>query len=315
VLNVSEGRVLDHLERSLAGEGYSIFAGLPLKRVIEEDSGDALTYEEKQMLLHGELDFAIVSRGDGNTIVFGIEFDGPYHENPERQAKDRVKDGLCFRAGVPLIRIRPEAIEPKEQITLLEWILDGYLFYRRERKGKIQDLIDYWTDKWRNGDSEFPPGDAAVALHTIVPFPASETIRERLRTRYEIWTQPTIGFPWEQEQEIREGLERFFDKLSAYNEAPLKLIDVHRLHALFPDEDDEDKGEEEVPDDFRLAVVRESEPIYVAEAPIDWSPQPILTQAPAAERIGTWMWAVDVALAEYRAFVRLSDGPIARWCE
>lgn len=311
VLNVSEGRVLDQLERTLGGEGYSIFAGLPLKKVIEGESADSLTYDENAMLLHGELDFAVINRGGGNSIVFAIEFDGPYHETPQRQEKDRVKDQLCYRASVPLIRIRPEAIEPKEQISLLEWILDGYLFYRRERKGKVQELVDYWIDRSahaaRKREADLPVGDAAMALHTIVPFPASGKVRDRLRTRYDIRTQPTTGFPWEQEQEGPEEMRRFFDKLHAYNAAPLKLID---LNQSLPDEDDEGEGERELPDDYRLALLRGDDPIYVAEVPIDWSPQPIPSQAPAAARTGTWMWAVDVALAEYRALRE-----IERWAE
>lgn len=53
VLNRSEQRTLDLLERSLLGKGYRVYTQMPLKRLMKADAQDDLTYEEKRMLLHG----------------------------------------------------------------------------------------------------------------------------------------------------------------------------------------------------------------------------------------------------------------------
>jgi len=311
VLSRSEQKALDLLERSLSGEGYAVYANLPLRKVMEATPGDDLSWEQESMLRRGELDFVVANRDEGFSVAFAVEYDSAYHEQPERAAKDRTKDLLCFNARIPLVRVREQAIGEREQITALEWMLDCFRLLQTDR-GRVEEVRDYLD--YRSEEYGEPPGDLGLAVHILNPFPASERVRARLRSRYDIRSFPR-GEPW---SPARESFQARLAALNEFNEADLQLTDLNHLEQ-FDDDYEPPSVEERVraaldpaerETTFRLGVWRPKEKqfAYEAEVPIDWSPQHIVAQAFAAERTGSWLWAVDVALAEYRA---LTD--VDRW--
>jgi Protein of unknown function (DUF2726) len=177
------------------------------------------------MLKWGELDFLVVNREGGFGIAFGVEFDGPYHDRPERAAKDRIKDELLLRADIPLVRVPDSAPGEREQITLLEWVVECFLILRTRRadvEATVKDLRQRWADQAadaiRKGEVSpeapvpFLPFTTVGAIVRMNPFPAIAAVRQRLEDRYGI---VGFGFPdepvtgYETSEEMGAAFERF----------------------------------------------------------------------------------------------------------
>jgi Protein of unknown function (DUF2726) len=320
LLSRSEEKALDLLERSLFGRGYRVYVLVPLRKLIDPET-TVLRPEQRRMLDRGEVDFLIVNRDEGLRVEFALEFDGhPAHRNdPDRRAADRVKDALCLRAGLPLVRVDPEAIGEREQVTLIDWLIDCFRLLRSdpERVETVRvHLNERDADVAADTGDRRAPVDLAVALHMLNPFPATVEIRERLWRRYQIASQPTEDLeplPLNDE-DARQRLDDFTARLERWGRAPLKLYDMNRPPSLVPSEEDHDELEVARgplnPNVFQLGLWNDFQSgfAYVARAPIRWAAQPLWAQLLAAERIGSWRWAIDVALAEYEA---LAD--IERW--
>jgi hypothetical protein len=96
--------------------------------------------------------------------------------------------------------------------------------------------------------------------------------------------------------------------------APLKLLDLNQLERLFENEDEEEDWAADRggwPNEYRLGLARTSAEVallHIATVPIHWSPEDLSAQVQAAYSVGSWMWAVDVALAEY-----VAHADIERW--
>ena len=70
--------------------------------------------------------------------------------------------------GDPLIRIRGSAIGEKEQITILEWILDCFRILRRERQ-RLEQLVGYFADMSAEAAEEGryrPVGDLGLRMES-----------------------------------------------------------------------------------------------------------------------------------------------------
>lgn len=321
LLSRSEERALELLERSLLGESYRVYVLVPLRKLIEADEDETLDEAQRRMLTFGEVDFLVVDRRAGVVPVFAVEFDGhPSHRTPEGAARDEVKDLLLARAGIPLLRIPDEALGEKEQITLLEWIVDCFRF-RITHAAAIRQRLDYWgyQSQERLRETGRPYYfDEALAVHALNPFPATNAIKSRLKERFGLL--PPLEFegvdrPYTADERVlqREALASHAAKLREYVAAPLVIHDPNQAR----DELDEDGKQEpaEPPDEYVLFVVRPTktcgpEIVYRAAVPIRWSSQHRASQAVAAMRTGTWVWAVDVALAEYLALAE-----IERWAD
>ena len=64
------------------------------------------------LLLSSHVDFYISARGS-DPSPFGLELDGPHHTNPwncRQHVRDKKKNLLFCRSGLPLVRVRPKVI-------------------------------------------------------------------------------------------------------------------------------------------------------------------------------------------------------------
>lgn len=67
--------------------------------------GGLLTSDEERIRSTSSVDILVHSSPPLNLPLLAVEFDGPYHEHPDQQRKDRFKDAVLSRYGIPLIRI------------------------------------------------------------------------------------------------------------------------------------------------------------------------------------------------------------------
>lgn len=129
-LNRSESLTLDQLERVLGGTPYAVSPKTRVKDVV--DPGEHATLPERR-IVWGHFDFLVFNRVSGQP-EFAVEFDGPTHCDPDQAERDRAKDELCLREGLPILRIGTDDIAPREQCSLLEWLLERFVGHRQAQQ-------------------------------------------------------------------------------------------------------------------------------------------------------------------------------------
>jgi hypothetical protein len=139
IMNVSEV-IVDKELRSIADENdLRVYAKMRLSDVIDDDD----YYLERELFSYytrSHFDFTVTS--PEQKPVMAIEFDGPYHNDPEQIARDAKKDRLCKQAGLPILRINANHVLRKYRgMTLLRWIIEVIKaqewFYKAQEEGQI----------------------------------------------------------------------------------------------------------------------------------------------------------------------------------
>jgi hypothetical protein len=88
---------------------------------------DVIDIARAEAIVGRELDYAFRSHFDLVLInsatllpIAAVELDGQQHESdPLTQARDRLKDSLCHKAGMPLVRVRWGAWQALESLVPL----------------------------------------------------------------------------------------------------------------------------------------------------------------------------------------------------
>lgn len=137
LLNSSERKVNSILRRRLAST-YEIQPHVRLSDAIKKDEGEWLEQEEFRILHGAHLDFLVTTAI--TDPVLAVEFDGPSHDDPRRHADDVIKNRLCRKANLPLLRLRAPEITVHDRITLFDYVLDRFLCWEGQ-KGSIRNEI------------------------------------------------------------------------------------------------------------------------------------------------------------------------------
>lgn len=87
--------------------------------------GSGIDDQHYRYALQAHFDF-LVADADGSPL-FAVEFDGRGHATPEAQARDRVKNALCERFELPLLRVNRLYLTPSySNWDLLRWFCTVY---------------------------------------------------------------------------------------------------------------------------------------------------------------------------------------------
>lgn len=186
-----------------------------LADVVAKDDDDWLSHDEFEYLKAAHLDFVVVNAA-GDPIL-AVEFDGPSHNDPEGIARDVIKNRLCKKARVELLRIRGEEIATHEQVTVLDYMLELFISWPREEGAIARDIQDFITEAEPDG---IHPDDLDPALWFRLrhPFRPKKTVMHRLLHRYNIDT---------------------FGTSARTSKTPRMICEVHPI-ALGPDKDNEE---------------------------------------------------------------------------
>ena len=76
---------------------------------------DDLTDDERKYFFTGIIDFVIFDQAEGFKPLHFFELDSPFHDNPESQRKDKMKDSILAKAGVRIRRVRKQDKNINEQ--------------------------------------------------------------------------------------------------------------------------------------------------------------------------------------------------------
>ena len=74
-----------------------------------------LTRSEFASYLSGHVDCCVISTATDCALI-AFEFDSPFHDQPEVQAKDLIKNRIFQLGGVPLVRLRRDGVVGMDQI-------------------------------------------------------------------------------------------------------------------------------------------------------------------------------------------------------
>jgi hypothetical protein len=139
VLNTSEEIVLKELSSIAAENTLRVFPMMRLSDVIEKED-TYLEHDYFSLYTRSHFDFLITS--PEARPFMAVEFDGPFHDNPEQMECDEKKNALCRQAGLPILRINANHVLRKYRgMTLLRWIIEviqcQQWFNSAQEKGEV----------------------------------------------------------------------------------------------------------------------------------------------------------------------------------
>jgi len=164
------------LEQAVANEGGRINPKVRLADIVNLDAirnQNSLTSSELSSALRMSFDFLVT---DENSVpLFAVEYDGPQHRSdPEVVRRDRLKNRLCEEAGLQLLRIESEYLEPVGRFsTMVQWLAELRLlevkFDEAQASGQIPINEPFTTlTMWgREGPTHDPFLRSWAKLHTL----------------------------------------------------------------------------------------------------------------------------------------------------
>jgi len=183
-----EKRTFYALSRALEKRGYRVWMNMRLDEVLErepEELGDV----EAQVFGKMHFDFVVTKEF---APVFVVEFDGPQHqEDSTRDHLDAVKNKFCRDAGLPMLRISSQELEPHEGVDLVSWILERWIAWQTEGPRLWREITEE-IEQQRLAPEDYTAGDIGgfavldpsydptVRFGIRHPYPAILTVAHRL---------------------------------------------------------------------------------------------------------------------------------------
>lgn len=123
IVNRSEETVLHELQRITSDNGLKVFTKLRLSDVLQK-GGTHLINREFDFYTRSHFDFVVAN--DEFRPLMAIEYDGPLHRlSTEQMERDEIKNDLCRRAGLGLLRINDNYVTKIYRgMTILRWIVE-----------------------------------------------------------------------------------------------------------------------------------------------------------------------------------------------
>jgi hypothetical protein len=140
LLNPGETATDQALSQIAEKHGVRVFPKARVASVLDIDHS-GLSNQEYTYALKAEFDFVVTDRED-SLPIFAVEFDGPPHlEDPNIIRRDALKDAICARLGLPLLRIDAEYLKRYRRWTVLEWLIEVSVlekaFYAAQERGEV----------------------------------------------------------------------------------------------------------------------------------------------------------------------------------
>lgn len=144
VLNLHEEAVSQRLKAICDEHGASVYAKLRVTDVLRiENSG--ISNEEYAYALKSHFDFLVTN--SEHDPLFAVEFDGPSHDSFDQAARDIIKNRLCERFGLPLLRVRSaHLLRRYDGWDLLSWIVDVWFLQQEADRMYTNGELPYDFD-------------------------------------------------------------------------------------------------------------------------------------------------------------------------
>ena len=134
LMNKTETELMNRL--LLAVPAYNVFPQVSMSQFFHMESEDLDTKRKLIEIGKKNVDFVLCRKND-SSIVMAVEFNGPFHNDPIRQASDRTKRKALEEAGIPLLVYT--SIPDKETLkTDIVHLVRERLKNEQERNQRIQ---------------------------------------------------------------------------------------------------------------------------------------------------------------------------------
>jgi len=139
ILNLSEQLTHARLSEVCESSGATVYSKVRLADILPIDNSGVSSIEYS-FALRSHLDFVVAN---SETLpLFAVEFDGPTHTSIKQKERDSIKDRLCKKFELPLLRITSDYLTKNYRNTdLLSWLVDVYFmqedFDRQQQAGTI----------------------------------------------------------------------------------------------------------------------------------------------------------------------------------
>lgn len=139
ILNKTEEKTNNRLKEICDINGAIVYAKVRLADILPiENSG--ISNELYRYSLQSHFDFTIAD--NQHKPLFSVEFDGPSHFQCKQIERDKMKNELCERFGLPLLRIDAGCLERKyRNFDILGWFIETWYFseafYDAQNKGIV----------------------------------------------------------------------------------------------------------------------------------------------------------------------------------
>lgn len=184
IMHNGESKVDSILSRHLSKEGFRILPKIRVQDAIEKDKW--LPPREFEYYTRSHFDFLVTK---DNNPIFAVEFDGEHHFIDDRRVEnDIIKNRLCKEANLPLLRITSSEVDEHDKVTLLDYMLMRYVAWKKEYPKIIEKIKRIASTLPSNYDPEDYAIDFDPSVHfdLMYPFPARETVVERLWEKHRI---------------------------------------------------------------------------------------------------------------------------------
>ncbi|WFU14651.1 DUF2726 domain-containing protein [Bradyrhizobium sp. CB3481] len=123
IVNGSEEAVLHELQKIASDNALRVFTKFRLSDLIQK-GGTHLTNREFDFYTRSHCDFVVAD--DETRPLLAVEYDGPLHQSSAEQIeRDEIKNELCRRAGLGLLRINDNYVTKIYRgMTVLRWIIE-----------------------------------------------------------------------------------------------------------------------------------------------------------------------------------------------
>ncbi len=192
--NQSEKRTHRILEIATQDTLYWVNAKTRLEDVFSPSAGD--TRSERDFLRDAHFDYTLHKKST-NEVIWAFEFDGPGHaSDPDAIRRDILKNRICSKANLPLLRIEDDLLEAIDGISLLEWLIRRWMKYEkiiprmisdRDRVAASMSEKDWEGFRISNDLFIIPPElDVTFLFDLANPYPPLPKISARLLKTYGI---------------------------------------------------------------------------------------------------------------------------------
>jgi hypothetical protein len=128
LVNGDEFRTDQALREAVAEAGYRLDAKVRVADALPID-GSGLSSRQYGFAMRSHFDW-VISDPETTEAELAVEFDGPSHEAEESRARDALKDAVCDRLGLPLLRIGRVVLRPFRERTILAVLVDAWSLWK-----------------------------------------------------------------------------------------------------------------------------------------------------------------------------------------
>ena len=175
--NQYESLVAETLENATRRHGARFYPKVRVADALAIDHS-GLTNEEYGYALKSHFDFVVADRS--SKTLFAVEYDGPQHRHdPTTLRRDALKDSICSKLGMPLLRTDAWYLEEHAGFKLLGWLVETWFLWRdfkvAQARGELPpdqefDVRFVQCLGYVEGDRYVEADTADPRAHVIFPF-------------------------------------------------------------------------------------------------------------------------------------------------